>query len=116
MMQNYLSITSNLLLTVNMALVTDVASLCQRKIKTVKVSLVDAFLALLGIDNDQKDLAKNTANQLITYNFSFVNQILMSSVAEGRGGGGGHGNLDWVMRHPTDAIPNGFLSKILIKK
>jgi hypothetical protein len=116
MMQNYLSITSNLFLTVNMIFVNDVASLCQDKIKTVRVNLVDVFLALFTMTDGQKAIANNTANQLFTYNYSFVNQILMSSVAEGRGGGGGHGNADWVLRHQLGAFQNGYQSEILIKK
>jgi hypothetical protein len=35
---------------------------------------------------------------------NFVNRMLRSSLFEGRGGGGGHGNPDWVKRHFQNAI------------
>ncbi len=93
-------------------IINDVASQFLLKEKKVNRILVRAFLLFMAMSSGQKAMAHNTSNVVFTSQTIFVNYILLSSIAEGRGGGGGHGNSDWVALHQLDQIDLGAASRI----
>ena len=66
----------------------------------------------MTISSGRKAMAHTTPNVIFSSQTVFVNYILRSSIAEGRGGGGGHGNSDWVVLHQGDQIDLGAASRI----
>lgn len=96
MNKNYSSIVLNILSPFRENLINNVAILCQSRIKKSGSKMLAVFLLFLAMTSGQKLLAKNTPNRFFNTNLSIKNDLLASSVAEGRGGGGGHGNYDWV--------------------
>lgn len=79
-------------------IINDVASLCQDKEKKANPMWLVAFLLLLTMSSGQMAIAQNIPNRIFSSKPIFINYILLSAVAEGRSGGGGHGASDWVFK------------------
>lgn len=104
MNKNYILLFSRLFSSGCSFIINDVASLCKNKEKKTNRILAVVFLLFFALSSGQKAMAHNTSNAIFTSQTNFINYILVSAVAEGRGGGGGHGNSDWVIMHQLDDI------------
>lgn len=103
MIKNYSSLNSNTTLGFNKK--SQILAALGTDSKTTKTSWFFTIMVLLSLTVVQKATANHVTNLIITTSYTYHNFILKSSVAEGRGGGGGHGNADLVKRHPRDAGP-----------
>ena len=118
MTKNYYSLNPNTTLGFNKKFQRTIASGIDST--TCKTSWFFAVLVILGMTLVQKAAANQNAavnhntNLPITTSYTFHTVILKSSVNQGQSGGGGHGNADWVKRHPYDAgrldIQSGILN------
>ena len=118
MTKNYYSLNSNTTLGFNKKFQRTIASGIDST--TCKTSWFFMVLVILGMTLVQKASANQNAavnhntNLPITTSYTFHTVILKSSVNQGQSGGGGHGNADWVKRHPYDAgrldIQSGILN------
>ena len=118
MTKNYYSLNSNTTLGFNKKFQRTIASGIDST--TCKTSWFFMVLVILGMTLVQKAAANQNAavnhntNLPITTSYTFHTVILKSSVNQGQSGGGGHGNADWVKRHPYDAgrldIQSGILN------
>ena len=104
MIYNYLSLTSTLVCTVSLVMSGKHPLFLRTKAKRNRIrwsSLVAFFGAAVS-----RITTMHYRGQISFTNTKniFVNRMLRSSLFEGRGGGGGHGNPDWVVRHFENAF------------
>ena len=110
MAKNYSSLNSNTTLEFNKKSARKISSGID--FKTMKASWFFMIMLLLGMTITNRASANNTTNFVCDTTYTYPTVILnflISSVAEGRGGGGGHGNYDWVKGVPKDACPEEFI-------
>lgn len=107
MVKNYVSLNSNTTFGFNKKVAEKIAS--KNTSKIMSASWFFMILMILGMTIPQKAIANHLTNLVHTTSSTYHSVILKSSVAEGRGGGGGHGNYDWVARHPYDAFAKQFV-------
>ena len=107
MIKNYSSLNSNTTIGFNKKQENKIAS--QHASIIMSTSWFFMILTILSITIPQKTTAKHNTNLDLTVKYEYYSVILKSSVPEGRGGGGGHGHLDWVKGHPFDACPKEFI-------
>jgi hypothetical protein len=88
MLQKYYSLTSKLFLPLFVA---QIAVTAMTKTARVRSNSVVVFLLFLLVTQGQRAVALTNNNQLCKPQFSFIKDTMMSSSAQGRGGGGGHG-------------------------
>lgn len=100
MKKNYAFLLSKLYSSNCSFIINDVASLCKGKEKKTKHTLLVVFMLFLAMSSGQKAIAQNTPNHKFTIQTIFTDHNLISAIAEGRSGGGGHGNPDWVLKPP----------------
>ena len=99
MIYNYLSLTSTLVYTIRLVMSQQNTLLFTTKRKRTRIrwsSLVALFGNAISRITTKYHSGQNSFTN--TKNI-FVNRRLRSSLFEGRGGGGGHGNPDWVGWH-----------------
>ena len=121
MIYNYLSLTSTLVCTVSLVMSGKHPLFKRTKAKRTRIrwsSLVAFFGKAVS-----RITTKHYRGQISFTNAKniFVNRMLRSSLFEGRGGGGGHGNPDWVGWHFRNAnrwmnIQNYFLKTQFLYK
>ena len=104
MIYNYLSLTTTLVYTISLVMSQQNSLLLTTKSKRTRnrwSSLVTLFGTAIS-----RITAKYHSRQISFTNTKniFVNRMLRSSLFEGRGGGGGHGNPDWVGWHFENAF------------
>ena len=93
MAKNYSSLNSNTTLGFNKKTTKQISS--GNDFKIMNASWFFMVLMLLSMTTGQKAVASNmpnhTPSRVFNTQTTFINSILISSIAEGRGGGGGHG-------------------------
>jgi hypothetical protein len=118
MTQQYALITTSLVSFFSITHVSNVASLCNTKIKSARISLVILFMLMGSMARGQQAMAYNFSTQIFKSQISFVNNYLdfASSYGIGGGGGGGHGNHEEVLwQEHANLFNSGLLSKNQIK-
>lgn len=118
MTQQYALITTSLVSFFSIIHVSNVASLCNTKIKSARISVVVLFMLMGTMAKGQQAMARTFSTQIFKSQVSCINNYLdfASSYGIGGGGGGGHGNLEEVIwQEHASLFNNGLLSKNQIK-
>jgi len=93
MTKHYISFSVGLLSFFNAAVINDVASSCQKKLKSARVNLSLVFVLLGAMTSSHQVTAHNISNSFFKSQNSHINYYLAYATYQGiGGGGGGHGD------------------------
>lgn len=92
MPQNYASFPTHFFTLFTTLFINDVASHCEKKIKTAGENFFAVFMVLWGLGAGHPSVNHAFTTSVLKTQTSFLNHYLAYASSRGIGGGGGHGN------------------------